>query len=118
MANRYRGEIEAELNGETYTLCLTLGSLAELETALALDHLGELAERFEKGAVRAGDLSAIIGAGLRGAGHPVSDAEVAGMTAPGGVAGMVHIAVRLFEATFGALGGEEPPSAAKATTRP
>lgn len=31
MANRHRGEIEAELGGKKRTLCLTLGALAELE---------------------------------------------------------------------------------------
>ena len=29
MANKHRGEIEAELGGETYVLCLTLGALAD-----------------------------------------------------------------------------------------
>ena len=33
MANRHRGEIEAELGGQRYTLCLTLGALAEIEHA-------------------------------------------------------------------------------------
>ena len=31
MANRYRGEIDARLDGKPHTLCLTLGALAELE---------------------------------------------------------------------------------------
>ena len=32
-ANRRRGEIDAELDGKQYRLCLTLGALAELEAA-------------------------------------------------------------------------------------
>jgi hypothetical protein len=33
MANRHRGEIEAELGGRKRTLVLTLGALAELDSA-------------------------------------------------------------------------------------
>ena len=45
MANRQRGEIEAVLDGRTWTLCLTLGALAELEAALGAGDLLELAKR-------------------------------------------------------------------------
>ena len=33
MTNSHRGEIEAELGGRTWRLCLTLEALAELEAA-------------------------------------------------------------------------------------
>ena len=49
MPNRHRGEIEAELGGRRYTLCLTLGALAELEAAFGAEDLVALAERFERG---------------------------------------------------------------------
>jgi hypothetical protein len=39
MPNRHRGEIEAELGGERMTLVLTLGALAELESAFGVDDL-------------------------------------------------------------------------------
>jgi hypothetical protein len=39
MTNRQRGEIEALLDGRNWTLCLTLGALAELEAALAAGDL-------------------------------------------------------------------------------
>jgi hypothetical protein len=35
MSNTYRGEITADLGGRRRTLVLTLGALAELESALA-----------------------------------------------------------------------------------
>ena len=38
MANAHRGEIEATLGGKPYTLCLTLGALAELEHADVTPH--------------------------------------------------------------------------------
>jgi len=47
---------------------LTLGALAELETALEADSLLALVERFEKGAFRASDLIRLLLAGLRGGG--------------------------------------------------
>ncbi len=46
------------------------------------------------------DLVRIIAAGLRGAGESVTDEEVAAMSAPGGAADYVRIAVALIEATF------------------
>ena len=39
MANRHRGEIEAEIGGAKRRLVLTLGALAELEAAFGADDL-------------------------------------------------------------------------------
>jgi hypothetical protein len=101
MANRQRGEIEAELDGRRWTLCLTLGALAELETKLAVGDLVTLAKRFEEGRLSAADAIAVIGAGLRGAGNDVSDEAVAAMRVEGGAAGYVAIVAELLAATFG-----------------
>jgi Phage tail tube protein, GTA-gp10 len=100
MPNKHRGEIEAELGGNRHTLVLTLGALAELESAFGADDLVALAERFASGRLSARDLVRIIGAGLRGAGETVSDDEVAAMTVDGGAAGYVRIAAGLIAATF------------------
>lgn len=100
MANPLRGEIEAELDGRPFTLCLTLGALAELEASLGDGDLLALAERFEKGRLAAGEITAILGAGLRGAGHDVANGEVAAMKVEGGAMGYVDIAARLLTATF------------------
>jgi hypothetical protein len=101
MPNRHRGEIEAELGGTKRTLVLTLGALAELESAFGADDLVALAERFEKGRMSATDAIRIIGAGLRGAGETMSDDDVAQLAAPGGAAGYVRIVSDLLAATFG-----------------
>jgi hypothetical protein len=106
MPNRHRGEIEAELGGACRRLVLTLGALAELESAFGADDLVDLAERFSGGRLRARDLVCLVGAGLRGAGESVTDQEVAAMTTPGGAAGFVRIAADLLAATFGTA---EPP---------
>lgn len=102
MANRQRGEIEATLDGCSWTLCLTLGALAELEAALGAGDLMELATRFEAGRLSAADALKIIAAGLRGAGNDVDDAAVARMRAEGGATGFVAIVGELLSATFGA----------------
>lgn len=107
MANKHRGEIEACLDGKTYRLCLTLGALAELETAFGDDDMLALAQRFEKGRLRAGDATRIIGAGLRGAGYDIADEAVAAMRTAGGVLGFVDIVARLLAATFGGAAGTE-----------
>lgn len=100
-ANALRGEVEARLHGRDYRLCLTLGALAELETAFKVDDLNALAGRFSNGRLSASDMTRIIGAGLRGAGHAIGDEEVAMMGHERGVAGMAEIVAALLGATFG-----------------
>jgi len=100
MPNRHRGEIAAELGGRQRTLVLTLGALAELESAFDADDLVALTERFGSGRLSARDLTRIIAAGLRGAGEAVTDDDVSAMTAEGGAAGFVRIAAELIAATF------------------
>ena len=101
MANRHRGEIEAEIGGSRRTLVLTLGALAELEGAFGADDLVALTERFGSGRLKARDLTRIIAAGLRGAGEAVSDDDVAAMNVDGGAQGYVRIAAELIAVTFG-----------------
>ena len=101
MANPLRGEISAVLDGEERTLCLTLGALAELEGRMGAGDLVGLGERFSEGRVSARDLTAIIGAGLRGGGNSVSDDDLARMAIEGGLRGAAEVAVRLLRATFG-----------------
>jgi hypothetical protein len=96
MPNPHRGEIEACLDGKPFRLCLTLGALAELESAFGNADMLALAERFQAGRLSARDAQLIIGAG-----HDIADAAVARMQADGGAAGFVDIVARLLTATFG-----------------
>ncbi len=104
--NGKRGEITATLGGREWRMCLTLGALAELEETLEEPDLVALAERFERGRMSARELVAIIGAGMRGAGHDIGNGEVAALTAENGVRDYVDIAVRLLAAAFPQDGGE------------
>ncbi|WP_127145658.1 gene transfer agent family protein [Pelagibacterium montanilacus] len=108
MANPKRGEIDAVIGGETMTLCLTLGALAELEARLQAGDLNGLVERFAEGRISARDLTSILGAGLRGAGHAITDDDLARLAIEDGLKGAAEIAARLLRATFG--GAEGGPS--------
>jgi len=101
MPNIQRGEIAAVFDGEERVLCLTLGALAELEARLQAGDLVGLSERFSSGRISARDLTAIIGAGLRGGGNAVSDDDLARMSIEGGLKGAADVALRLLRATFG-----------------
>ncbi len=101
MTNRHRGEISAEFSGRTYTLCLTLGALAELEHAFGASDISGLAAKFENGRLSARDLVKIIACGLRGAGHQLSDEEVSALRVCGGLQEYARIAAELLAAAFG-----------------
>lgn len=72
--NGPRGEIAVVLAGSERRLCLTLGALAEIETALALDSLGALAERMR--ALSGRDLLVVLAALLRGGGESELAADI------------------------------------------
>ena len=101
MANRHRGEVDAVIGGERHTLCLTLGALAELEDRLGAADVSALAERLGSGRLSARDMTAILAAGLRGAGEEVGEHDVAAMGFEGGVVGAARVVTDLLEATFG-----------------
>lgn len=97
------------IDGERRILCLTLGALAELETAFGVPDLGALAARFSAGRVTATDLTRVIAAGLRGGGNLMSDEEVAAMHVEGGVTACVAIVSDLLEAAFGTADNSRRP---------
>ena len=70
-ANRARGEVVAVLAGRQRRLCLTLGALAELETAFAAEGWEALADRLR--GLTARDLTAVLAALLRGGGEEPGD---------------------------------------------
>lgn len=101
ITNHHRGEVSAKLDGKDWCLCLTLGALAELEAGFAVDDIATLAERFSTGRLASSDMLKLIGAGLRGAGHSISNEDVAEMQAEGGATGYALIVAELLTATFG-----------------
>ena len=61
--NGARGEIQVDVDGRSYTLCLTLGALAEIETALACVSLSDLDGRMKSLSVK--ELFGVLGAMLQ-----------------------------------------------------
>lgn len=61
-----RGEVRAVLGGVERRLCLTLGALAELETAFGADSVEALAGRLARPSAR--DLTVVLEALLQGGG--------------------------------------------------
>lgn len=100
MANAARGEVELVVDGERHAMRLTLGALAELEARLEAGSLVALAERFDSGEIRAGELLALLGAGLRGAGHQISDEGLARAEIGGGAVAAMKAGLALLSATF------------------
>lgn len=65
--NAARGEVALTIDGRARRLCLTLGALAEIETALGVEEGTSLADRL--GRLTARDLAALLAALLRGGGE-------------------------------------------------
>jgi hypothetical protein len=108
-ANRVRGEVEAMINGERRILCMTLGALAELETAFGVDNIGDLAGRFSGGRISTRDVMAILAAGLRGGGNVIEDGDVDDMRVEGGLGGAVSLAAVLLASAFVPEGRSQNP---------
>lgn len=101
MVNRHRGEISAILDGREWTLCLTLGALAELEASFGAEDLAVLLKRFSANPLSASDILKVITAGLRGGGNVLAMDDVSQMRAEGAATGFAHIVSELLSATFG-----------------
>ncbi|MCJ2033277.1 gene transfer agent family protein [Methylobacterium sp. J-068] len=103
MVNRRRGEVALALGTERYTLCLTLGALAELEDALGAADLAGLAARFSQGGLKSRDLIALLGAALRGGGHDLDAAAVAALPLAGDLDGIARALGAALAAAFGEI---------------
>jgi len=89
--NGARGEVRVSLAGVERRLCLTLGALAEMETALEVDGFEALAGRLR--ALSARDLTVILAALLRGGGeHALAGALDQASIQPGEAAAAVAAA--------------------------
>lgn len=95
MANPYRGEVRLVVDGEARVMRLSLGALAELESAMEADCLVDLVARFEEGRYSARDLLALLSAGLG-----VPAVELAAQEIEGGPVAAAQAAARLLAVTF------------------
>lgn len=105
MANARAGEVALILDGERRLCKLTLGALAELEADAEAEGLVSLVERFDSGAYRAGDVLALVLAGLRGGGWQGTRADLMTAEIEGGIAEAARVAARLLVAAFAPMEG-------------
>jgi hypothetical protein len=101
MANLHRGDVDLVLAGETLTLRLTLGALAEIEAAFGAGDLAALGERMAGGRLSAADLIRFLAAAARGAGHRLSDRDFADRVGAADLPACIAALHRLFAVTFG-----------------
>ncbi|MEM6303817.1 MAG: gene transfer agent family protein [Pseudomonadota bacterium] len=100
MANPWRGEVSLVIDGVPYEARLTLGALAELEEALGEGSILALAERFESNGFSSRDVVALLGAGLRGSGAEITQAELMAAEIDGGPMAAATAAAELLARAF------------------
>jgi hypothetical protein len=106
MANPWAGEVAVVLDGQRHVAKLTLGALAELETALQAGTLIDLVERFEAGRFSTRDVLALLVAGLRGGGWQGTAADLRTVEVSGGPLEAARVAAELLARAF-SLPGEQ-----------
>ncbi|MEZ5797287.1 MAG: gene transfer agent family protein [Paracoccaceae bacterium] len=100
MANPWAGEVSIVLDGRPHLAKLTLGALAELETALQAGTLIDMVERFEAGRFSSRDVLALIVAGLRGGGWQGTAADLLAVEIGGGPVEAARAAAELLARAF------------------
>ncbi|MBD3766099.1 MAG: gene transfer agent family protein [Rhodobacterales bacterium] len=105
MMNPWAGEVAVWLDGQRHVARLTLGALAEMETALGEGGLIALVERFETGRFSTRDVLAVLVAGLRGGGWQGRAEDLRTVEVGGGPVAAARAAAQLLTRAF-ALPGE------------
>lgn len=100
MVNRWRGDVALVIDGKRCTARLSLGALAELEEGLGEASLVGLVERFEASRFASRDVIALLGAGLRGVGAEITDADLAQAKIEGGPMAAAKAAAELLARAF------------------
>lgn len=99
MPNHRRGEMAVTIAGRSWTLCLTLGALAEIESHFGVTDLPALGVRLAEGRLGARDIIAIMSAAARGGGMTMDDAGMAMMPADA-LPQLMDAIITLFAHTF------------------
>lgn len=102
MGNPFAGEVALTLDGQRHIAKLTLGALAELETALQTGSLIDMVERFEAGQFSTRDVLALIVAGLRGGGWQGTATDLRTVEIGGGPVEAARAAAELLARAFAA----------------
>ena len=106
MGNPWAGEVTLVIGGERQVMRLTLGALAEMETALGAGSLVDLVARFEEGRFSSSDVLAVIVAGLRGGGWRGDASALVTAEIEGGPLAGARAAAQLLARAFALPEGE------------
>ena len=104
MANPWAGEVAVVLDGQRHAAKLTLGALAELESALGAETLVDLVARFEAGRFSTRDVLALLVAGLRGGGWQGQARDLMTVEIGGGPVEAARAAAELLARAFAVPG--------------
>lgn len=104
MANPWAGEVAVVLDGQRHAAKLTLGALAELESALGAETLVDLVARFEAGRFSTRDVLALLVAGLRGGGWQGQACDLMTVEIGGGPVEAARAAAELLARAFAVPG--------------
>jgi len=88
------------VDGQSYSMRLTLGALAELEEELSEPSLMALVQRFETGGFSTRDVLALLCAGLRGGGVQMDPDTLAASEIEGGPMRAAQAAAELLARAF------------------
>jgi len=114
MANPLRGEVALEVEGQTYTLCLDINAIIEVENLLDIG-IAEVAGLFsEPENLRAGHVRALLWATLQRH-HPHIELRKAGELI--GIVGLAEVIDRLGEALAAAFPSKEGEHSRRPPTR-
>lgn len=100
MMNPFAGEVAIWLDGRRHVARLTLGAIAELETALAEGGLLDLVRRFEAGRFSTHDVLLLLVAGLRGGGWGGRAEDLMTVEVGGGPVEAARVAAQLLARAF------------------
>lgn len=98
--NPFAGEVAVWLDGRRHVARLTLGALAELESALAEGSLVDLVRRFEGGGFSSRDVLMLLVAGLRGGGWQGRAEDLMTVEIGGGPVEAARVAAQLLARAF------------------
>jgi hypothetical protein len=107
-ANRHRGEVRLQLGHEIFVLRLSLGALAELESAFGAGDLAALGARLGAGSLSTTDVITLLGVSIRGGGGTFSDADIASRIDAADVPQVLVALSELLRLTF--LPDDSPPN--------
>lgn len=98
--NPWAGEVTLNVDGIARCCRLTLGALAEMESALDGEGVVDIVTRLEEGSFTSRDIMAVVVAGLRGGGWAVTADDLLAADIAGGPVAAAQAAAQMLARAF------------------